>query len=193
MKKLFILISLLCLSACNRSSRDMMLEAYLRVNLPYFEDLTVEEWGETTDSMYNPRAAERNFVYVKQKTLELTQRSAEMWDKLSWVQIDSMQRLVQQMDSDSVVMAYDEALKALEHVAFCIHHPANNCLGQTVRYHCNGLLQEDIVFYNEDGRIANLFSLLRENYSQMTKEQEKFHKALDAARADIENIKKRTK
>ena len=192
MKKLFILISLLCLSACNRSSRDMMLEAYLRVNLPYFEDLTVEEWGETTDSMYNPRAAERNFVYVKQKTLELTQRSAEMWDKLSWVQIDSMQRLVQ-MDSDSVVMAYDEALKALEHVAFCIHHPVNNCLGQTVRYHCNGLLQEDIVFYNEDGRIANLFSLLRENYSQMTKEQEKFHKALDAARADIENIKKRTK
>ena len=171
----------------------MMLEAYLRVNLPYFEDLTVEEWGETTDSMYNPRAAERNFVYVKQKTLELTQRSAEMWDKLSWVQIDSMQWLVQQMDSDSVVMAYDEALKALEHVAFCIHHPANNCLGQTVRYHCNGLLQEDIVFYNEDGRIANLFSLLRENYSQMTKEQEKFHKALDAARADIENIKKRTK
>ena len=72
----------------------MMLEAYLRVNLPYFEDLTVEEWGESTDSMYNPRAAERNFVYVKQKTLELTQRSAEMWDKLSWVQIDSMQRLV---------------------------------------------------------------------------------------------------
>ncbi|GEM_PF-4759349 len=181
------------LASCAQDTKDLMLEAFLRVNLPYFEDLTIEEWGSEVDSMFNPRAAVQYEVFIKQKTLELTQRNALMWDEHSWSHIDSLWFVVKEMSESPIPMEFSEAVDALEHPGKCMQHPTRNCLGQTVRYHCNGLFVEDIVFYNEEGRIANLFSLMNARYTEMKKERDKFFENLKTAQDDITEIKERNK
>lgn len=193
MKKVLLCLALALLASCAPDKRDMMLEAYLKVNLPYFEDLTVEEWGETQDSMFNPRCVITDQVYMKEKALELTAQDAAMWDHPSWATLDSLTRLVQATEEDSIAAQYAEAVAALEHAAFCVGHPRKNCVGQTVRYRCNGLLEEDVVFYNREGRIANLHSLLRKDASTYREILKKFQETRSIAERDLETIKNRAK
>lgn len=170
-----------------------MLEAYLKVNLPYFEDLTIEEWGGTQDSMFNPRCVITDQVYLKEKVLELTAQDAAMWDHPSWVTIDSLTHLLEALEEDSIAVQYTDAVAALEHAAFCVGNPRKNCIGQTVRYRCNGVLEDDVVFYNPEGRIANLYSLIRKDASRYKEILKKFQDTRTMAAKDIETIKSRGK
>ena len=193
MKQALFCLIILLVSSCSQDKRNLMLEAYLKVNLPYFEDLTVEEWGEEKDSVFNPRCVITDQVYMKEKALQLTAQDAAMWDNPSWVNIDSLTHLLEALEEDSIVAQYSDAVSALEHATFCVGHPRKNCVGQTVRYHCNGLTVDDVVFYNQEGRIANLLSLIQKDKSVYQGILKKLQDTRAMAEKDIETIKKRPK
>ena len=151
----------------------------------------MEKWGAGVDSVFCPYDAFRNKTYLQQKTLQLTACNAAVWDKPTPQIFDSLQHLVDSLEQDTVIRRFADAVAAMEHQAFCLQHPGKNCLGQTVCYHCNGLYIEDLVFYNKDGRIGGLYSLMSAEYSKLSQLLEKHRKLLESAHKDIEKLKLR--